>query len=143
MKLVSKILAFFVIPGSVLFAHLIASQILDLYSIFPPLDIPFHYLGGLSIAYTSARSLNWLEEDGISPAPHKTIFLLLVFALTATAAVLWEFMEFSIDRILNTNIQISLTNTMQDQFMGILGRATCVFFYFKKFERLTENTAPV
>ena len=86
MKQGSKFASFFVFPISVLLAHLIASKVLNLYIIFPNMDIPF--------------------------------------------------------QLLNTNIQISLANTMQDQFMGILGGVTWMFIYTKKFEKITENRIP-
>ena len=142
MKQISKFVPFFMFPMTVLLAHLIASKVLNLYIIFPNLDIPFHYVGGLSIAYTSAQILVYLEKENISTAMNKVIFLVLIFSLTATATVFWEFVEFIGDQLLGTNIQISLANTMQDQLMGILGGATYVFIYFKKFEKVTENRVP-
>ncbi|HEX9838852.1 MAG TPA: hypothetical protein VGA72_05870 [Anaerolineales bacterium] len=142
MKQVSKILPFFVFPITVLLVHLIASKVLNLYMIFPDLDIPFHYIGGLSIAYTSVQILSYLEKEKISTKLNKVLFLVLIFSLTATATVLWEFAEFIGDQLLDTNIQISLANTMQDQFMGILGGATWVLIYFKKFEKIAENRIP-
>jgi hypothetical protein len=139
MRHTSKIASFFVLPISVLFAHLVASKVLNLYKIFPNLDILFHYIGGLSIAYTSARILSYLGKEKISTTPNKAVFLVLIFSLTATATVLWEFAEFIGDQFMNTNIQISLANTMQDQFMGLLGGATWVSICFAKFEKITEN----
>jgi len=142
MKQISKFVPFFMFPMTVLLAHLIASKVLNLYIIFPNLDIPFHYVGGLSIAYTSAQILVYLEKENISTAMNKVIFLVLIFSLTATATVFWEFVEFIGDQLLGTNIQISLANTMQDQLMGILGGATYVFIYSKKIEKITENRVP-
>ncbi|HSL45637.1 MAG TPA: hypothetical protein VK897_19540 [Anaerolineales bacterium] len=37
-----------------------------------------------------------------------------------------------------TNIQVSLANTMQDQFMGILGGATWALIWFMKWKRNRE-----
>jgi len=142
MKQVSKVVSFFVFPITVLVVHLIASRVLNLYMIFPDLDIPFHYIGGLSIAYTSVQILSYLEKEKISTKLNKVLFLVLIFSLTATATVLWEFAEFIGDQLLDTNIQVSLANTMRDQFMGILGGASWVLIYFKKFEKITENRIP-
>lgn len=142
MKKVSKFASFFVFPMTVLFAHLIASKVLNLYLIFPNLDIPFHFAGGFSIAYTSAQILSYLEKEKITAALNQVVFLVLIFSLTATATVFWEFAEFTGDQLLNTNIQISLANTMQDQFMGLLGGVTWMFIYTRKFEKLTENRIP-
>ncbi|HSL45636.1 MAG TPA: hypothetical protein VK897_19535 [Anaerolineales bacterium] len=87
MKRLSEITSFFAFPIIVLFAHLIASRPLQLYAMFPHLDIPFHYLGGLSIAYTSCNIVAYLERKSASTPLNKVIFLLLIFSLSATAAV--------------------------------------------------------
>jgi hypothetical protein len=142
MKQVSKFASFFVFPLTVLFAHLFVWQVLDLYKTFPNLDIPFHFAGGLSIAYTSTRILSYLEKEKIIPALNQAVFLVLIFSLTATATIFWEFAEFIGDQLLNTNIQISLANTMQDQLMGILGGAAWIVLYTRKFEKITENHIP-
>ena|SRR5690349_21633876 len=139
MKQVLKFASFFVFPMSVLFIHLIASKPLNLYARFPNLDIPFHFAGGLSVAYTSAQILSYLEKEKITAPLHQVIFLVLVFSLTATATVFWEFAEFIWDQILNTNIQISLANTMQDQFMGILGGVAWIIIYARRFQKITEE----
>jgi hypothetical protein len=99
------------------------------------MDIPFHYLGGFSIAYTSAQILSYLEKEKITPRLNRGIFMVLMVSLTATAAVFWEFAEFTGDQLFNTNIQISLANTMQDQFLGVLGGMTVVVMYVEKFRR--------
>jgi hypothetical protein len=142
MKQVSKFASFFVFPMIVLFAHLFASQVLNLYKLFPNLDIPVHFLGGLSIAYTSTQILSYLEKEKSTAALNQVVFLVFVFSLTATATVFWEFAEFIGDQLLNTNIQISLANTMQDQFMGILGGIAWIGLYTRKFAKITENSLP-
>ena len=142
MKQLSKFASFFVFPTFVLCAHLFVSQVLNLYKTFPNLDIPFHFAGGLSIAYTSTQTVAYLEKEKIIPALHQVLFLVLIFSLTATATVFWEFAEFIGDQLLDTNIQISLANTMQDQFMGILGGVAWIFLYTRKLEKITENRIP-
>jgi len=132
MKQTSKIVSFFVFPILVLLAHLIASTILKLYTIFPNLDVPFHYIGGLSVAYASTQILSYLEKEKITATLNKVVLLILILSLTATATVFWEFAEFIGDNLLDTNIQVSLANTMQDQFLGILGGITWAFIYNKK-----------
>lgn len=139
MKQVSKFASFFVFPIIVLFAHLIASRPLKLYMVFPNLDILSHFAGGLSIAYTSSQILAYLGKEKITAGLDQAVCLLLIFSLTATTTVFWEFAEFIADQLLNTNIQISLANTMQDQFMGILGGVTWMLIYARKFEKTTEN----
>jgi len=131
MKQISNFVSLFTFPIMVLLAHLIVSTIFDLYTLFPNLDIPFHYMGGLSIAFTAIQILSYLETKKVTSPLNKVLSMALVFSLTATATVFWEFAEFIGDSILGTNIQISLANTMQDQFMGILGGLTWVFIYYR------------
>lgn len=102
---------------------------------FPNMDIPFHYIGGLSIACTSAQFLSYLEQEKIISRLNRVIFIVLILSLTATAAVFWEFGEFIGDRLFYTNIQVSLANTMQDQFLGVLGGMTVVVIYVGIFRR--------
>ena len=132
MKQTSKFVSFFGFPIIVFLVHLIASAMLNLYTIFPNLDIPFHYAGGLSIAYASTQILSYLEKEKIIATLNRVVFLILILSLTATATVFWEFAEFIGDTLLGTNIQVGLANTMQDQFMGILGGITWAFLYNKK-----------
>lgn len=132
MKQISKIMSFFIFPMSVLLVHAVFSKILDLYTIFPNLDIPVHYAGGFSIAYTATQILAHLEKGPGSATLNRVIFLTLIISLTASATVFWEFAEFSVDKILSTNVQVSLANTMQDQFMGILGGCTWSLICYKK-----------
>jgi hypothetical protein len=131
MKPISKITSYFVFPALVLLAHGIASNVLDLYRVFPNLDIPFHFMGGFSIAYTATQVLCYLEKESITVVLNRVLFLVLILALTATATVFWEFAEFIGDKLLDTNIQIGLANTMQDQFMGILGGVTWISLSYK------------
>jgi hypothetical protein len=135
MRQTSNVASFFIFPGVIFLIHLIASKILNLYALFPNMDIPFHYLGGLSIAWTSAQLLSYLEQERIISRLNRVIFMVLILSLTATAAVFWEFAEFIGDRLFDTNIQISLANTMQDQFLGVLGGMTIVFVYGNRFRR--------
>jgi|SRR5690349_9890454 len=142
MKQVSKFVSFFLFPLTVLLVHLIASKVLNLYVLFPNLDILSHFAGRRFIAYTSTQILNYLEKEKITAPLNQARLLVLIFALTATATVLWEFAEFIGDQLLNPNIQISLANTMQDQFMGILGGIVWILIYAKLFGKTAENCIP-
>lgn len=139
MKRSSKILTFFLFPGLVFLIHLSLSKLFHLYEIFPHMDIPFHYIGGLSIACTSGQILAYLEKEKAITQLNRIIFLVLLLALTATAAAFWEFGEFLLDRWMHTNIQISLENTMQDQFLGVLGGLTIVAVYYHRLFKKTLN----
>jgi hypothetical protein len=135
MKQTSRILSFFALPTLVFLIHLITVGLSNLYIHFPHIDIPFHYAGGLAIAFTAAQILTYLQEEKITPVLNRILFLIVIIALTATAAVIWEFAEFISDQFLGTNLQGSIANTMQDQFVGILGGATWAFICYKKLWR--------
>ena len=115
-------------PMVVLTVHVFISHGLHLYTLLPWIDIPMHYLGGLSVGYSLFCALTVLQERRIIHPLDKAIALLLMFTLVATIAVFWEFAEFSMDQLLKTNVQVSLQNTMQDLFMGMLGAATLVVY---------------
>ena len=142
MQQVSKFVSFFVFPITVLVAHLLASKVLNLYLLFPNLDIPAHFAGGLAIAYTSAQILSYLEKEKVTAALNPGLSLVFIFSLTGTATVFWEFVEFIYDQLLSTNIQISLANTMQDQFMGMLGGVAWILIHVHKLEKITDNRMP-
>lgn len=82
----------------------------------------------------------YLEKEKYIAPLNKILSMVLVFSLTATATVLWEFAEFILDHVAGTNVQISLANTMQDQFMGILGGLTWIVIYDRVFFGQRKNT---
>jgi hypothetical protein len=130
MKHASKFVSFFLFPILVYLAHLFAYEVLHLYARYPNLDMPFHYIGGFSIAYAASQILSHLESEKITTPMNRIIFVVLLLSLTATTAVFWEFAEFISDQVLGTNLQPSIANTMQDQFLGILGGGTWALIYF-------------
>jgi hypothetical protein len=129
MKHLSRILRFFVFPAIVLIVHMIAWKIFKVYAIYPNLDIPMHYIGGVSIAYSASRTLAYLEDEKLISRLNRTILLITIFSLTGTVTVFWELAEFLGDRFFDLHVQPSLANTMQDQFMGILGGGTWALIF--------------
>ena len=74
MERASKITSFFLFPAVIFLVHLGAKGA-GLYEMFPKIDIPFHYLGGLSIAYTCAQLLAYLESEKVTPVLHRVCLL--------------------------------------------------------------------
>jgi hypothetical protein len=115
--------------------HVIASRGLHAYLRFPSLDIPMHFLGGAAIAYFFHRASLAASSHGIvGPSPAGT-HSVLVFALTSTAAVFWEFAEFLTDRYFGTHAQLGLDDTLSDMLLGICGGITFLglfWFYASK-----------
>jgi hypothetical protein len=109
------------IPLLVFTMHLFLSQVLHLYKLWPSADIPMHFSGGMAIAFFISRCFQLLPRVSVKRSRVVLLELLLIGSLTTSAAVFWEFAEFSFDQLFGTNVQIGLANTMQDMAMGILG----------------------
>ena len=120
-------------PVLVFSFHVIAVIGFDAYRHFPMLDIPMHFLGGVVICYFFYVATN---------APHSEIFLgkhtkfslfILLMALTGLTTVLWEFAEWISDAYFSQNAQPSVTDTMGDMLLGLLGALTvCARILIKK-----------
>jgi hypothetical protein len=108
-------------PLLIFATHLYLNRVVHVYDIWPPTDIPMHFCGGLAIAFFFSRCFQLLPRVAVKRSRIVLLELLLIVSLTATAAVFWEFAEFTIDQVFGTNVQISLANTMQDLAMGISG----------------------
>jgi hypothetical protein len=127
-----KLWKIFWAPILVFTFHLFAFRVVSAYLVLPWLDIPMHYLGGFSMAYALFLGLAFLQDGAMISRLDKGMELILVFTLVATIAVFWEFGEFSIDQVLGTNVQLSLQNTMQDLFMGLLGAGSLIGYKILK-----------
>ena len=111
-------------PLIVLVIHIIASRCFHAYDRFPAFDIPMHILGGAAIAYFFHRASSAASEHGIIGPFHRINHAILVFALTCTASVFWEFAEFITDHYFGTHAQLGLNDTLGDMFFGICGGIT-------------------
>jgi hypothetical protein len=102
-------------PVAVLATHVVLDLGLQAYDRRPWLDGPMHVAGGAAIAHGIGAALRARDDRGHPLAP------ILMVTGTAAVAVLWEFCEFTIDRLFGTNLQVSLPNTMKDLALGLLG----------------------
>lgn len=121
----------FWLPGLVFVMHVIAAKIFDAYVLFPALDIPMHFIGGVAICYFFWQSTKVEHADQFLGIHTKFSLFILLIASTATATVLWEFLEWISDTYFGGDAQVSITDTMGDMFLGLLGGA-CVAFYAAK-----------
>src|SRR5688572_16422886 len=77
-------------PLSVLLFYLVGRS-LHLYDLFPPLDMPSHFIGGVAITYFYRSAIrNSQSIVGMIPS---AIQILLAFTATGTTIILWEFYE--------------------------------------------------
>ncbi|MEK6800311.1 MAG: hypothetical protein AABY05_00090 [Nanoarchaeota archaeon] len=126
MQTAKKLLKIFSPPIIVLSSHIILIPI-GAYTFYPWLDIPMHFLGGLSVYLTYSMLFEWMKKKGEVGKMNELIFFLFMISLVVLTAVLWEFMEFILDRMTASYTQLGLADTIGDLFLGIIGG---VFAYF-------------
>lgn len=73
------------------------------------------------MAFFVSRCFRALPREVVRSSRLVVLELVLVGSLTASAAVMWEFAEFTCDQLLGTNVQVSLVNTMRDMALGLAG----------------------
>jgi hypothetical protein len=101
-----------------------------LYKIFPPLDIPTHFMGGVVIAYFYRSAIkNSQSLLGNIPLP---IQILLAFTAAGTTTILWEFYENFLDFFFGTQMVRGLEDTLTDLFLGLLGALILSVFYRRR-----------
>lgn len=111
-------------PIAVFATHIIGSKVFSVYERLPGFDIPMHLAGGAAIAHFVHVASILGSERGLLGAWHRLTHGLLVFGWTAVAAVVWEFSEFSSDRLFGTQMQAgSLDDTLKDILLGLVGGA--------------------
>ncbi|NCA82067.1 MAG: hypothetical protein EOM72_04915 [Opitutae bacterium] len=109
------------LPLGVFLLHEGCAHVVDGYARWPAIDIPLHFLGGFAIAHFAGGALRVFAGRGLVRPPDPLLRILLLFALAGTAAVFWEFAEWTADRFFGTHCQLSLADTLLDLLMGMLG----------------------
>ena len=108
-------------PILVFLLHVFISRVLNGYILYPPLDIPMHFFGGVAMAYFLAKSFGAVPEGAIAPPYRPIAEFVFVVSVTATASIVWEFAEFTSDRLFGTHAQVDLDDTLLDMALGIAG----------------------
>ena len=113
-------------PLGVFLFYLLA-RALQLFSLFPPLDIPTHFLGGVAITYFYRIAIRHAQRlVGEIPFPVQVLF---AFTCTGTTTIFWEFYEYIFDLFFNTQMVRGVTDTTVDFFVGLLGALVVSLFY--------------
>ena len=116
-------------PLSVFIAYLLGLAF-QLFKLFPPLDIPFHFLGGVVITYFYRIAIRHSQKLlGEIPFP---IQVLLAFTCTGTTTILWEFYENLLDFFVGTHMVRGLQDTITDLFLGLFGALVFSLFYRRR-----------
>ena len=113
-------------PFSVFCVYAVAAKGFSAYLIYPWLDIPTHFLGGVAITYFFLTAIE--HSENLVGATPPIIQRLLAIGLTAISAVVWEFLEFLSDYFLGTHHNLGVTDTISDLFFGLLGATVIVVF---------------
>jgi hypothetical protein len=98
-----------------------------LFRMFPPLDIPTHFMGGVSITYFF-RSAIRNSQIYLGDIP-TLIQSVLAFTCTGTMIILWEFYENAFDFLFGTHMVRGLEDTITDMFVGMMGALVLSLFY--------------
>lgn len=110
-------------PMTVFIIHVIASKGFQAYHHFSMLDIPMHFVGGVVICFFFWRSFSAPNVNLYLGTHTRFSLFVMLMALTASATVLWEFAEWVNDIVFGGTAQVSITDTMGDMFLGLLGGA--------------------
>ena len=113
-------------PFLVFCVYAVAAKGFNAYLVYPWLDIPTHFLGGVAITYFFLTAIE--HSENLVGATPPIIQRLLAIGLTAIAAVVWEFLEFLSDYFLATHHNLGVTDTISDLFFGLLGATVLVVF---------------
>jgi UDP-N-acetylmuramyl pentapeptide phosphotransferase/UDP-N-acetylglucosamine-1-phosphate transferase len=117
-------------PLTVFVFYAVAAKGFDAYLIYPWLDIPTHFCGGMAITYFYMVAISH-SQNLLDPFP-KLIQLVLSLGLTAISAVIWEFLEFSSDAVWSTKMNLGVSDTLSDLFFGLLGGIIVITFAANK-----------
>lgn len=122
-------------PISVFIFHMIASKGFDAYEIFPLLDIPMHFIGGVVICYFFAICAKAPNAFFLLGRHTKLSLFVILVALTGTTTVVWEFAEWISDQYFGQNAQLGVTDTMGDMFLGLFGGSIVALIFATKHQQ--------
>lgn len=115
-------------PLTVLILHVIATRGFNAYHRFPWLDLPFHFFGGVAIAYFLWRSITIEVARPVLGQLSCSGQILFTLAALGTVTVLWEFAEWTTDHFGWTGAQRGLDDTMGDMVIGVFGGVVALLF---------------
>lgn len=111
----------FGIPAVVFIANWLSVWTVDMYERYPWFDMPMHVLGGAVIAISANRFINLAKKHRLMGNVSHWVRFLCIVSLVALVAVLWEFWEYGMDYFFHLSNQPSLSDTMADLALGLLG----------------------
>ncbi len=115
-----KLIPCFWLPLLVLLIHLLITVPFGFYTLYGWLDIPMHFVGGASIAYSFILVFKRCKDEII--IKDKLVNIIILLALVGLSAIIWEFFEFF------AYSTVELYDTLFDMFMGLLGGLLIALF---------------
>jgi len=128
MKLFRRLIGAFIFPVLVLTLHVFL-YLLGIYESYTWMDIPMHFLGGFSAAFTYMFLIDILRHENLMGKMHFLVYFIFVISLVSLTAVLWEFFEFSLDMLFEAYNQKGLGDTLGDILIGLIGGIVGFFFH--------------
>ena len=119
-------------PILVFLLHVFISRVLNGYILYPPIDIPMHFFGGVAMAYFLSASFGALPDGAVRGDLRAIAQFVVVVSLTATASTFWEFAEFISDVLFGTLAQLGLEDTLLDMALGIAGGTSFVLMSWRQ-----------
>ena len=100
------------------------------YDLYPPLDIPTHFMGGVAITYFYRSAIYHSQKIAVEiPLP---VQVLLGFTCTGTTIIFWEFYENILDFLFQAHNVLGVGDTIKDMFVGLLGALVFTLFYRRR-----------
>jgi hypothetical protein len=101
-----------------------------IFRLFPFVDMPVHFLGGVAITYFYRAAIKHSQKVvGAIPFP---VQILLALTCTGTTTILWEFYENFADAFLGTHMVRGLQDTLVDLLMGLSGAVVLSLLYKRR-----------
>jgi hypothetical protein len=101
-----------------------------LFDLYPSLDIPTHFFGGVAITYFYRSAIYQSQKIvGEIPLP---IQVILGFTCTGTTIIFWEFYENILDFVFHAHNVLGLYDTLKDMLNGLLGALVLTIFYRRR-----------
>lgn len=112
-----------------IFISYVLGFVFDLYNRIYYFDAIAHSSFGLVSSIYALPLLKLLKKYNIK---NKIFNIFFIIILTLSTATIWEIIEFTIDKLFNTNMQISLNNTMKDIISALLISINyCIIYTYK------------
>jgi len=128
-------------PLAVFCFYAVAAKGFNAYILYPWLDMPTHFVGGIAITYFfRVGTVHAQEFIGSIP---RSIQLVLSLGLTAVTAVVWELLEFLSDITFGTHMNLGVSDTLFDLLFGLLGALVVVVAGSLRSTRSPSNSVRV